>query len=461
MELVYLDWLNDIFGFILPCYVIYLSCFRTQNQQVKTYSKVIITNSILDIVYVVSNVMSMYSAALVGHQVVLVIQNPLADMYPLYGLLAYCFQIFIIFLCILFVPVQFIYRYRVVTSSDTSLKTVLLPLLLAASYMVVHCSFIPYTFQRTSPKYDKLLIDNGFAQYAGRNYYVGDVEANIWLIPHLGSCNLTVSLSYVLTYFYYKRTQRYLQRFSTEVTKSTLRAQKQMGRIMMLQALYPTVVFGLPCLILATSPIIGFSSKWLGSVMVIAVHTLPTLNALSVITCVPSYLQFIYRYHVVTSSDTSLKTVLLPLLLAASYMVVHCSFLPYTFQRTSPKYDKQLIENGFEEYAGRNYQVGDVEANIWLIPHLGSCNLTVLLSYVLVYFYYKRTQTYLRRFGTDVTKATLKAQKQMGRVLMLQDGGWTTNCMPNITQNIDRPCRDVVEKPDNPVTRQDESSRVK
>ncbi|CAD5222479.1 unnamed protein product [Bursaphelenchus xylophilus] len=193
------------------------------------------------------------------------------------------------FLCILFVPVQFIYRYRVVTSSDTSLKTVLLPLLLASSYMVVHCSILPYTFQRTSPKYDKLLIDNGFEQYAGRNYYVGDVEANVWLIPHLGSCNTTVLLSYVLTYFYRKRTQRYLQRFGTDVTRSTLRAQKQMGRVMMLQALYPTVVFGLPCLILATSPIIGFSSKWLGNILIVSVHTLPTLNALSVIICVPSY----------------------------------------------------------------------------------------------------------------------------------------------------------------------------
>ncbi|CAD5222475.1 unnamed protein product [Bursaphelenchus xylophilus] len=232
---------------------------------------------------------------MVGHQIIFVIRNPLADIYPLYGLFAYCFQIFTIFLCVLFVPVQFIYRYRVVTSSDTSLKTVLLPLLLAASYMVVHCSFLPYTFQRTSPKYDKLLIDNGFEQYAGRNYYVGDVEANIWLIPHLGSCNTTVLLSYVLIYFYYKITQRYLQRFDANVTKATLRAQKQMGRVMMLQALYPTVVFGLPCLIAATSPIIGVTSKWLGNVLVVAVHTLPTLNALSVITCVPSYREITER----------------------------------------------------------------------------------------------------------------------------------------------------------------------
>ncbi|CAD5222368.1 unnamed protein product [Bursaphelenchus xylophilus] len=125
--------------------------------------------------------------------------------------------------------------------------------------------------------------------YKDYRYYVSDTEAEEWLRIHLLNSVFIITTAYIVTYVYYRKTQKYLQRYEANVRPATLKAQKQVGMILALQALYPMIVLGIPIIIGNLVPIIGINSSTLGNVLISIVHTTPILNAVSIIIFVPSY----------------------------------------------------------------------------------------------------------------------------------------------------------------------------
>ncbi|CAD5217599.1 unnamed protein product [Bursaphelenchus okinawaensis] len=193
---------------------------------------------------------------------------------------------------------------NVVFASDVLLILWESPVLTRRPFDVYFCMMIqtffiyiafPYTFQSPNARYDKMLLDEGVE---GKEliYIAGDKGANLWIIPHFGSCMLMVSVSYILIVIFYRKTKAHLKRFEVHMTSSTRRAQRQMTRIILLQAFYPIVLLGIPSFFFAFAPIINFKSKNLGVICIVSVHLTPFLNSLSVVLCVPTYRRITYRF---------------------------------------------------------------------------------------------------------------------------------------------------------------------
>ncbi|CAD5222366.1 unnamed protein product [Bursaphelenchus xylophilus] len=249
----------------------------------------LIASCILDIGYTLTSIYSMLTLVYVDRKVYDVIRNPLLANSPAAATFAFEVQMYFIFLSVIVIPIQYMYRYKVVTSPTTSLSVVLWPLLISATYLAIHMSFLPYTFQVPSEKYDKILEDGGAGKYVGVPYFVGDADVMKWLNLHLLDCVMMITVSYAVTYIYYRKTQKYLRRYEKSVSPSTLKAQRQVGMVLALQAIYPLIVLGVPSLIGNLAPILGLNSTALGNVLICTVHTTPVLNALAVIVLVPAY----------------------------------------------------------------------------------------------------------------------------------------------------------------------------
>ncbi|CAD5222316.1 unnamed protein product [Bursaphelenchus xylophilus] len=276
-------------GVLLTLYVMFLAIAKTRDQGVKVFSKMLATKALIDFLYSMVSILSLPSISFSTTRLITVMTNPFLPRALLWPF--FMAQVFFIYLSVMILPIQFVYRYRVASSQPHSFNTVLTPLLYIVIFLGIHSAILPYTFQGPSKEYDILLKDLN-VDSNGRKYTVGDVVRNSWIIPHFVNCIAMVTASYVTMYVYYMKTKRCLTRFEDHLSETTKIAQKQMKRVLVLQALYPIFLICLPCLIMPIAPLINYNSIALGRFCMSALHMTPALSSLSVIFCVPSYRKF-------------------------------------------------------------------------------------------------------------------------------------------------------------------------
>ncbi|CAD5222367.1 unnamed protein product [Bursaphelenchus xylophilus] len=121
MDLVLLiDIFNDVFGITLPVFAIILVLRRTPSQHVRVYSRMLIASCILDIIYTITNIVSMITLIFAERKVFFIIRNQYLWPYHLAWTCALLAHLYCIFVSIILIPIQFMYRYKVVTSTTTS-----------------------------------------------------------------------------------------------------------------------------------------------------------------------------------------------------------------------------------------------------------------------------------------------------------------------------------------------------
>ncbi|CAD5222315.1 unnamed protein product [Bursaphelenchus xylophilus] len=162
---------NCFFGAVLPLYVIFLVITRTKDQGVKVYRKMLITNAAIDLFYTLSTLMSFPTIVFSSTRLIPVMTNPLMPREASWFF--FMIQTFFIYLSVMILPIQFIYRYRVASSKAHTISTIVVPLAFAAVYNAAHTLLLLYTFQSPNEEYDRILSDMGVE--SGGKYVVGDV----------------------------------------------------------------------------------------------------------------------------------------------------------------------------------------------------------------------------------------------------------------------------------------------
>ncbi|CAD5222318.1 unnamed protein product [Bursaphelenchus xylophilus] len=255
----------------------------------------LILNAFIDLLYVISTTISVPNVVFASDILFILWENPFVTRRPFDVFACMMIQTYFIYFSVLILPIQFIYRYSVVSSNGCKFSTILKILACCITYLLVHCSFLSYTYQAPNAGYDKMLREKGIPE-EDLVYVAGDKHANWWLLPHFGSCMLMVIVSYTAIIIVYIKTQKVLRRFEIHMTASTRQAQRQMTRIILLQAFYPIILLCFPSFFFAFAPIINFKSDYLGIVCVISIHLTPILNSMAVVLCVPSYRRTTWRF---------------------------------------------------------------------------------------------------------------------------------------------------------------------
>ncbi|CAD5227773.1 unnamed protein product [Bursaphelenchus xylophilus] len=292
------DFSYCILGILLSFYVIFLVLFRTHNGNVRVYKKMLIISTVIDIMYGCSTAFSIPSYLFCEKKLFVLFENPVLPDDPKLLLRAFQIQTFFIFINILIVPIQFYFRYIVVCQRNYNFRMVLKPLLIALVYVFLHAAMIQRTFEFRNEVYDEILVEQGL-DVKRVKYMVGDISKHHLLLYYMLNGLFMACLTYLLVGAYYCLTRRRLRKLKFSLSESTKRAQRQVGQIATIQAIYPMLCICTPCIMICTAPLIGLKSQLFGCICSTLSHIFPVLNALSVIICVPSYrrktLRFIRR----------------------------------------------------------------------------------------------------------------------------------------------------------------------
>ncbi|CAD5235710.1 unnamed protein product [Bursaphelenchus xylophilus] len=249
-------------------------------------------NSIIDIAFSITDVITMETVDLHGAVLYLVSDNPYYPQSPTLALVTASFWIFNLYLTITVIPLQFMYRYGLVCRDDPFKKWELAgAYLLGCLYLTIHCFIFPFTFDLQSEKYDEILRENEiYRTHTPKSYIAGDAT-NIFMALHFFNCDLMIIISYAFTISFGVAIWKKLKKTIGNLNKEAANAQRYITMIMIMQATYPLVALVIPTGMIAIYPLIsapGESSQF-GMVGVCMMNLIPVLNPLAVIINVPMY----------------------------------------------------------------------------------------------------------------------------------------------------------------------------
>uniref|UniRef100_A0A1I7RXR7 7TM_GPCR_Srx domain-containing protein n=1 Tax=Bursaphelenchus xylophilus TaxID=6326 RepID=A0A1I7RXR7_BURXY len=226
----------------------------------------------------------------------------LMDNYPITSIIgpyaALSTQLFLMFLGVAMLPLQFIYRYGVMIQKPFTNCQMFL--MFCGSLMLggLHGGLSPFTFRPRNEYYDEKLRE---AMDVGTNftlpfYVVGDVSKFGIMSLHFINIFVIMAISYsiIITMVYLSKRSVTLV-CSDQLSKQTRTVQKQVTKIIYLQALYPVLFVAIPCSIFPIIAVKGWQVPYFAEVAMSLMHTPPLVNSVLVIMCVPSYRRSVMR----------------------------------------------------------------------------------------------------------------------------------------------------------------------
>ncbi|CAD5209709.1 unnamed protein product [Bursaphelenchus okinawaensis] len=125
-------------------------------------------------------------------------------------------------------------------------------------------------------------------------YIVGNATDPILMI-HFSEVFIITGTCYNLILYMLKLTNKILKGDGVQFSENTRLVQKQMTKVLYVQAAYPLVVVLIPTFLFTFAVITGSEVQLLGELSFLLVHTTPALNALSVLILMPSYRNYFLR----------------------------------------------------------------------------------------------------------------------------------------------------------------------
>ncbi|CAD5228808.1 unnamed protein product [Bursaphelenchus okinawaensis] len=144
-----------------------------------------------------------------------------------------------------------------------------------------------------SKQYDDMLTVNPiFKDRLPNAYLVGDTTTSIPYFFHALHCQVVLIVCYIVTIIFGFKTWKAMAENHLDLTPEREEMQREISRIMILQAIYPVIAMGIPLFALAAVPFLNGGAAdfyWLGMVGIGLINIIPILNSLSVIFVIPQY----------------------------------------------------------------------------------------------------------------------------------------------------------------------------
>ncbi|CAD5220961.1 unnamed protein product [Bursaphelenchus okinawaensis] len=135
---------------------------------------------------------------------------------------------------------------------------------------------------------DPLISDLGYIP----PYRVGDCVNSQLMAVHIANCMLITFVSYVIIIVVYSKTKVEFGRMESQMSEQTKRVQKEMEKVIFVQAVFPILVLFIPGTYLPIAALLRLNYRFTGEFVAI-MHTTPVFNSFSVILCVPSYRRYL------------------------------------------------------------------------------------------------------------------------------------------------------------------------
>ncbi|CAD5233130.1 unnamed protein product [Bursaphelenchus xylophilus] len=291
-----IDSFIGIGGIIACSLVIYLSSTKVKNKALRVYTIMLISNATVDLIYSINTLCTMCSGVLGIQTVFMTIDSPFWPKTVWWSYAAVSTNLFLMFLSVGILPLQFIYRYGTMRNQPFSRKQMLLFSLVPLAFALLHGFISPWTFRPPNPEYEVMFrealeVDEN---YELPGYLIGDVRNFDLMTLHFLNIFVIVAFSYATILFMAylsKRTMTLQSGLST--SPQTKAVQRQVTRIIYIQAIYPLFVVCVPAISFSIAAARGIQLKMIGELVMFSMHTPPLVNSLIVILCVPSYRRFV------------------------------------------------------------------------------------------------------------------------------------------------------------------------
>ncbi|CAD5214204.1 unnamed protein product [Bursaphelenchus xylophilus] len=275
----------------------------------KEYPWILGFNTFIDLLYTLANGVSMNTVMITSTHTYLFTHNPLLQNAPdIVVDWAIISNTYFMSLVPPNTATHFWYRYNILCKGVfwsrrryclTYLFTVALQILYSSPFFVLK---MPMSAESV-----KELRENGF--FVGQDIPRHDLTKTDEAINMVGTSMYIVSnASYYLIMFYfgYKIVMK-MKEYSKRTINTTEKLQQKVVRVMVLQAIYPLILFLLPSFAIGICVLFGVNFEDLTYLASAAIELMPLLSTLTVILLVPSYKrQICGKSRTVVSSNTSM-----------------------------------------------------------------------------------------------------------------------------------------------------------
>ncbi|CAD5233502.1 unnamed protein product [Bursaphelenchus xylophilus] len=272
---------------ILNCWVMYL-VLTTRNRVMRNYCWVVLISMCGDFIYTGINFITMMTVEVMGGKLVFLNMGPFEHYGHPFNMIMGCLWLGGMYTTILTLGMQFIYRYYALC------KEPLPPTKFAMIYMVGLCvcfadSFSGFfIFESISEENTKMVQQHPMYSNDTPGYMIDDPSKLAQSI-HTFCSQMIVVWVYAVIYYTGKRIGQKLKEADGVMTTSTRDAQKQLNRVMILQAAYPAVIVALPIIMATILAQLQFNMRWCGMYLVPSISLIPIANSLTILFLIPSF----------------------------------------------------------------------------------------------------------------------------------------------------------------------------
>ncbi|KAI6198004.1 hypothetical protein M3Y94_01293300 [Aphelenchoides besseyi] len=281
-------------SYLLNMTVIILA-LKLARKTMKEYSSMLIANAVVDMVYTLITFVTMEMVDVERRMMFFISDSPLKPQsYVMRQIFAmsWCIGSFILTIN---VPLQFIYRYSLLCLSSPLRPRQLLGIYCAMlAYVCIHTATFFLTVEPDDNNLESILRENPVFADEKLEYVVWNGNHIVNSLQFADVQVITFGCYAIIAWTGYKTQKKLTESIST-MRSSTVAAQRQMTKLMIMQAAYPFVTLVFPLAFGCLMTLFGVSASWGNQIMVLAISLIPILNAFSVILVIPSFRRAIRR----------------------------------------------------------------------------------------------------------------------------------------------------------------------
>lgn len=146
-------------------------------------------------------------------------------------------QCILTYVSVVVLPIQFLYRYKVLTGSCYTTLQLLRVFIMISTVAILLGGFTVISYDPKSSAYNDILRTS--ADFRDMQvlppYAVADAWNNIVVIIHFAAAIVVINVSYISVFYIYLKTNKKFKSIADTLSSQTMKVQKQMARVILIQ----------------------------------------------------------------------------------------------------------------------------------------------------------------------------------------------------------------------------------
>ena len=291
------NYISSGIGLLLNGLLLYLIIFKTSTT-LDVYKRIFLQNCLLDIFYNVINGFIHCQAEFKAGNFYVILNGPLNNLPMPWG--GYCIGlwVFSLFFCVTGLPIQFLFRYFLLIKEHLFTKREYFSLLFFSCLSALICPicWVHISWVSSEDIYKKtMLLNQDPYYYSGVTVFLSAEVWNLNLQCVFCYCYALVSLSYIIIIFTSIKVYKYLHNLK-RLSSETMDIQKQITKILIVQATAPIVVCLLPIILLVTGCFLYVDISGVGIIINFLLSWIPLVNSIITILAIRTYRMFCLQW---------------------------------------------------------------------------------------------------------------------------------------------------------------------